>query len=625
MSLPMPALFLSLACLSAAGKTATDWPTYGNDPGGMRHSPLAQVNRQNVSELKIAWTYHTGDVADGTKTKMKSAFEATPIVVDGTMYFSTPFNRVVALDPGSGKQRWIFDPKIDLNLFYGDGLINRGVATWLDSRAGHQRRIFIATLDSRLIALDAANGKPCADFGKNGQVDLASGVDGIADASPGEYHMTSPPAVIGDVVVVGSSINDNSRAKMPSGRVRAFDARNGKLRWSWDPIAPDLNAGAANAWSILSVDPQRGLVFIPTGCASPDYYGALRPGDNRYANSLVALNGSTGKMAWHFQVVHHDLWDYDVASQPMLVTLKRDGVDVPAVVQGTKMGNLFVFHRETGAPLFPVEERSVPKSDVPGEQSWPTQPFPVAIQPLVPQKLSPEELWGATPEDLKWCKERLSQIRNEGVFTPPSERGSLIIPGNVGGVNWGGVAYDPERSLAIAATNRVPFVVTLVPRDQLKSGDKGPMVEIASMKSTPYALRREPLITPRMTLCNPPPWGALSAVDLSTGKLRWEVPLGVMPEIAHLPGTARLGSLNLGGPITTAGGLVFIGAARDNYLRAFDIDTGKEFWKFELPASAQATPMAYEAGGKQYVVIAAGGHGKLGTTLGDSLVAFSLP
>jgi quinoprotein glucose dehydrogenase len=249
----------------------------------------------------------------------------------------------------------------------------------------------------------------------------------------------------------------------------------------------------------------------------------------------------------------------------------------------------------------------------------------VAIQPLVPQKLAPEDAWGATPEDLKWCKERLSQIRAEGIFTPPSERGSLIIPGNVGGVNWGGVAYDPERGLAIAATNRVPFVVTLVPRDQLKPGDNGPMVEIASMKNTPYALRREPLMTPRMTLCNPPPWGALSAVDLSTGKLRWEVPLGVMPEIAHLPSAARLGSINLGGPITTAGGLVFIGAARDNYLRAFDSDTGKELWKFELPASAQATPMAYEAGGKQYVVIAAGGHGKLGTKLGDSLVAFSLP
>src|SRR5258707_1200968 len=352
-------LAIGVSLFAATGGSTADWPTYGNDPGGMRYSPLAQIDRDNVSKLRVVWTYHTGDVADGSQTPVRSAFEATPIVVDHTMYFSTPFDRVIALDPETGRERWAYDPKIDRSLPYGDGYVSRGVATWIDSKA-HQRRIFIATLDGRLIALNAASGETFPGFGNGGQVDLKEGIARLAGAGPGAYHMTSPPAVIGNLVVVGSSINDNGSSDMPSGTVRAYDARTGQLKWSWDPIPKDLPSGAANAWSILSVDPVRGLVFVPTGAASPDYFGGLRPGDNRDANSVVAIEGSTGRRVWGFQVVHHDLWDYDVAAQPMLLDLSREGKAVPAVLVATKMGNLFVLNRVTGEHLFPVEERPVP-------------------------------------------------------------------------------------------------------------------------------------------------------------------------------------------------------------------------------------------------------------------------
>jgi quinoprotein glucose dehydrogenase len=620
------AVILAVALSAAPKQSGNEWPTYGNDPGGMRHSPLSQINRDNVSSVAVAWTYHTGDVADGSKTAVKSGFEATPIMVDGTLYFSTPFNRVIALDPATGKERWTFDPKIDRSAPYGDGFISRGVATWRDSRAPYQRRIFAATLDSRLIALDAATGKRCDEFGKHGEVDLSAGVTGIANASPGEYHMTSSPAVIGELVLVGSSINDNSRAEMPSGVVRAFDARTGALRWSWDPIPKEPSSGAANAWSMISVDPERGLVFVPTGSASPDYFGGMRPGANADANSVVALKAATGKRVWGFQVVHHDLWDYDVPSQPSLITLRRDSREIAAVVVSTKMGNVFVLDRETGQPLFPIEERRVPESDVAGEHASPTQPFPAFLSPLVPQnKITADETWGATPEDKQWCRQRIAQLRSEGIFTPPSLKGTIVFPGNVGGVNWGGVTYDPERTLVIAATNRLPFVITLVPREDAKDLKADQYVELASMKKTPFALKRVALITPRFTLCNPPPWGALSGLDLSTGKIRWEVPLGSMPEAAKLSGADGFGSINLGGPMSTAGGLVFVAAGRDTNFRAMDIETGKELWKAPLPASAQSTPMTYQIGGKQYVVIAAGGHPKLPTKQGDALVAFALP
>ena len=620
----------------------SDWPAYGRDVGGSRYSPLSQINRNNVNKLRAVWTYRTGDVADGSRTAETSQFEATPIMVEGTLYLSTPFNRVIALDPETGTERWTFDPKLDLSVPYGDGLTSRGVSTWLDPARGAgepcRRRIFVATNDGRLIALDSVTGKSCAGFGNDGQIALTRGVGSY---QPGEYHFTSPPAIVGNLVVVGSAVDDGIRVDAPSGVVRAFDARTGTLRWSWNPIPHEQTdpawktwkagsasrTGAANVWSVISVDAERNLIFLPTSCPSPDFYGGERRGDNLYSSSVVALHASTGKLAWYFQVVHHDIWDYDVPAQPVLVNVQRGRREIPAVIVATKMGHIFVLNRETGKPLFPVEERRVPQGAAPEEELSPTQPFPVLPPPLDPQTLTPDDAWGITEEDRRWCRERIESLRSEGIFTPPTLQGSVIYPGSIGGVAWGGVSVDPQQSILIANTNRFPFIVTLIPRDRYAAEKEAhPNADIAPQAGTPYAMRRDVLRTRSGVLCNPPPWGVLTAVDLSSGRLRWQVPLGTIPSLAEVPGSSAWGSPNLGGSIVTAGGLVFIAAAMDQYLRAFDVETGKELWKGALPAGGQATPMTYQSrDGKQYVVIAAGGHGRLGTTLGDYVVAFALP
>jgi quinoprotein glucose dehydrogenase len=616
----------------------SDWANYGNDPGGMRYSTLTQINSDNVSKLKVAWTFHTQDISNGSGGRKRSGLETTPIFVDGTLYLTTAFNRVIALDPVTGTQRWAYDPSIDQTLEYGDGLINRGVATWLDhSRSASEpcrRQIFESTLDARLIALDAATGKPCSDFGGKGQVTLRNVRGYIA----GRYHMTSPPAVIDDIVIVGSAIDDNQRVDTPAGVVRAFDVHTGALRWSWDPIPPNThvtkktptprtwNTGAANAWSIMTVDPDRHLVFIPTGSASPDYYGGLRPGDNKWANSVVALHAKNGKMAWGFQLVHHDLWDYDTASPPLLATLRRHDKRIPVVIQGNKTGFLYVLNRDTGRPVFPVEERGVPQSDVPGELTSLTQPFPVAPPALALQQLSAEEAWGPTAEDREACLSAIGGLRNQGIFTPPSVQGTLAMPGYLGGMTWSGYAFDPQHSLLFVNTNNLPARMRLVPRDKVKSdngdGEYGPQT------GSPYGMLRRFLQSPSNLPCSAPPWGTLTALDMTEGKIRWQVPLGSMQDFGGVHDSVPPGSISLGGPIVTAGGLIFIAGTTDPHIRAFDIETGKELWEAQLPASGNAMPMTYRgiSNGKQYLVIAAGGHPKISEEpLGDSIVAFTLP
>ncbi|MFZ3216826.1 MAG: pyrroloquinoline quinone-dependent dehydrogenase [Candidatus Acidiferrales bacterium] len=624
-----------------AGAAKDDWAYYGHDAGGTRYSPLAQINRENVANLKVAWVFHVGDISDGSGRAKRSGLETTPILVAGTLYVTTAFNRVIALDPETGKQRWAYDPMVDIAADYGDGLINRGVATWLDpSRArgkACRRRIFEATLDARLIALDAATGNPCADFGNRGQISLRD----VARYIPGEYHMTSPPAVIDDIVVVGSAIDDNARADMPSGVVRAFDARTGALRWKWEPIPPNdavsaaqgtgktWHTGAGNVWTAMVVDPERDLVFVPTGSASPDYYGGMRPGDDKWADSVVALRAKTGELVWGFQLVHHDLWDYDSASPPLLATVQRDGKSVPVVIQGNKTGFLYVLNRDTGVPVFPVEERAVPQTDVPGEVTAPTQPFPSAPPALSPQKLTADDAWGITPEDRDYCRERIKSLRNDGLFTPPSLQGSLSSPGNVGGMNWSGYAYDPQLGLLVVNTNNLPALMGVIPADKYwdavakNSGD----VEYTQQYGAPYGMYRTLLIAKSHHLpCASPPWGMLTAVDIGKGTIRWQVPLGSLA-----PGKPLVpaGGPSLGGPIVTAGGLIFIaGVINDAEFRAFDVETGKELWKSALATAGGATPMTYQTrpGGKQYVVIAAGGHAKVTEEKqSDEIVAFTLP
>jgi len=637
----------------------TGWSYYGQDAGGRRYTALQQINAGNVSRLKLAWTYRTGELATyaGTNALEKACFETTPILIGRSLYFSTASDRVISVEAATGQQHWVYDPKVDLNGDYSE-FSSRGVAAWPAKRTSDTRsgsavvgpdrnagrdslRLFIGTIDGRLIALDAHTGHPLTAFGDNGTINLRAGVGK-------DIQETSPPAVIGDLVIVGSAIGDNQRFDEAPGVIRAYSVHTGQLIWAWDPIPRDPadsayvtwngpkahRTGAANAWSILSTDPARDLVFIPTSCPSPDYYGGERLGSNLHANSLVALRASTGKLVWSFQVVHHDLWDFDIAAQPVLIDFPIGSGTVPAVVIGTKMGFIYVLDRETGKPLLPVEERPVPASTLPGEQAWPTQPFPVKPAPLGLQSVTVADAWGPTPEDLADAKRRIAQLRFEGPFTPPGFQGTIMAPGNVGGIHWGGMCYDPVAGILYTNVNRLAAVIRMMPREQVdslrKENPESLRGEIGWQRGTPYIMKRDYLVKRNdqgvvTFLQTKPPWGTLVAIDLRSGAKKWEVPLGYMLDPAKYPESREWGSLNFGGAIVTGGHLIFVAASMDSHFRAFDSRTGKVLWEYALPASGQATPMSYELDGRQYVVIAAGGHGKLGTKQGDYLMAFALP
>jgi quinoprotein glucose dehydrogenase len=651
---PVTAIILAFLIVSATwgGRTAhaqspdaSDWGYYGGDAFGQHFSSLDQIKRDNVGRLSVAWTFRTSELGAGLASGYKLSFEATPVLAFGLLYVETGTNIVIALDPGSGVERWRYDPKIDRARHYSD-VAARGVSVWEDADPKRQgacrHRVFFGTIDARLIALDAATGTPCADFGTAGQVDLTTGIR-IRDR--GDYEVTSPPTILNDTIVVGSSIGDNRAVNVERGVIRAFDARSGSLRWTFDPIpdapthpaasewtpAQSAATGAANAWGVMSVDEEHGYVLVPTGSASPDFYGGTRLGSNRFANSLLALDAATGKLIWHQQLVHHDLWDFDLAAQPALVDIEVKGIPVPAVVQATKSGMLYVFDRSKGQPLFPVTEKTVPRSNIPGEQAAPTQPFSSLPSLVSQRKLEPEDAWGVTFWDRGKCRDLIASHRNEGIFTPPDKRGTILSPGYIGGVDWGGVAVDESRQRVFAAVNHMPMVVTLLsPQEmeqQMKSGDF-PHSEWANQTGTPYAMRREPLLSPWGLPCTAPPWGTLVSVDLRRNRIVWQVPLGSTEGYGPwFAPTRNFGMPHMGGPIATAGNLVFVGAAMDSYFRAYDLETGRELWKYKLPAGGQATPMTYRAGPdqRQYVVIAAGGHGSLGTPRGDYLIAFALP
>jgi quinoprotein glucose dehydrogenase len=616
-------LFVLGTALPVMAQDSTEWRFYGRDPGGNRYSPLQQINRQNVARLVPAWTYHTGEIPEGRAR----SFEATPLMFDGRLYLSTPLGKILALDPGTGREFWKFDAQVDARIPFGD-FTSRGVSVWTDRQAAPnafcRTRIIAPIIDARLIALDALTGRPCTAFGDSGVVNLRTGLRN-APLLNSEYELTSPPAIVGDLVITGSAVADNSRTTLPSGEVRAFDARTGALRWTWDPLPQDSTdpafaswqgedvrrTGGANTWSVIAADTARRMVFVPTGSPSPDYYGGERLGDNRYANSIVALNALTGKVIWHFQTVHHDLWDYDNAAPPALLTVTRNGQRIPVVAQATKSGQLYVLDRATGQPVFPVTERAVPQTDVAGERTSPTQPFS-SIEPLSPQRFELSSLAALDSVDRAYCTNRLQGLRNEGVFTPISLRGSIMYPSNIGGAHWGGLAYDVESETVILPVNTAVAIARLIPEgeitDSMRADGRRTGAQFTRMRGTPYWLRRE-IVRSTTGLCTAPPLGQLIAVSLRTGRKVWEVPLPTP---------------NLGGPIVTAGGLVFLGATADRRLRAFDADNGRELWSHALPAGGKATPMTYLHEGRQYLLIAAGGDGEFFGGA-DALVAFALP
>jgi quinoprotein glucose dehydrogenase len=632
---------LLLASSALADAKAADWPAYGGDQGGQRYSSAAEITPANVATLKKAWTFSTGDMATKGDAMAHSAFEATPILAEGRLYLCSPFNEVSAVDPGTGKQIWRFDPQIDTDVDYPNGFTCRGVAFWRNSKPAKgpcAARIFAATNDLRLIALDAATGKPCAGFGDKGTIRIATTP---ALVRKGEAQITSAPVVSHGIVVVGSSLDDNQRVREVHGVVHGFDAVTGAPRWDFDPIprspaAPNAaswstngaaQTGGANVWAPMSIDEQRSLIFLPTTSPSPDFFGGLRPGDNRYADSVVALNIQTGAVVWAFQVTHHDVWDYDVPAQPTLATVTYKGRTRPAVIQTTKQGLVFTLDRETGQPLIPVEERAVPHNGAPGEQLSPTQPFPIAPKPLSPIRAKADDAYGLTFWDKGACRDRIANARAGDIYTPPSLQGTIVYPFTGGGSNWGGLAFDAAHDVVYVNSSSAMHLVTLIKRQDFAAAKAAnPNKEVSPQTGAPYGMKRETLLSPLGLPCNAPPWGLLHAIDMHDGHELWAVPLGTTQDLApfseYLVG--KTGTPNFGGPIVTASGLVFIGAAMDDYVRAFDAKTGKELWRGRLPAGGQATPMTYVWQGRQYLVIAAGGHYKSGTKRGDKLVAFAL-
>ena len=636
---------LAFAPVVGAAGDAT-WEYYGGDRGGTRYSGAKQITRQNVDDLEVAWTHSTGEVARrGEALITNSSTQNTPILYDGSLLVCTPFNRLIALDPATGREKWVFDAHIDLKHPLPYHYNCRGVTPWRDPDAATgamcAQRIFMGTNDMRLFAVDARTGRPCPGFGANGAVQVAQN---RPSKFAGEMKITSAPAVVNGVVAVGSFVMDNLRTDAPLGSVNAFDARTGAPRWRFDPIPQSredqaygswqddsaLRTGAANVWSTMTVDEQRGLIFAPVSSPSPDFWGGERKGDNHYASSIVAIEAASGHVAWSFQHVHHDIFDYDTPSPPMVIDIRRKGAVIPAVVQNTKQGFVFVLRRDTGLPVFGVKERAVPTTAMPGEWVSPTQPFPNAPAPLVPIKaLKPEDAWGFTPWDRAACRKRIASLRSEGIFTPASTApGTILTPGNAGGMNWGGPAYDPERQLMVVNVNTVPQIVILVPRRDIP-GIEGitldPGKDVAAQTGTPYGARREWLLSPWGAPCTAPPWGELVAVSMTDGKVKWRVPLGSIEDKLPIPIPLNYGTPNLGAPIVTAGNVVFIAATMDRYLRAIDIDTGKVLWKHKMKAGTQTTPMTYEADGRQYVVLVTGHHLWFGSPAGDDVVAFALP
>jgi quinoprotein glucose dehydrogenase len=642
---------------NAGGIAPSEWPAYGRTQEGTRYSPLQQITPENVKDLQVAWTFRTGDMK-GPNDPVEITDEVTPIKIGDLLYLCSPHQILFALDARTGTLRWKFDPGLKpapsfqhvtcRGVSYVDlgaaapAMAPAGAAAGTSADTACTRRIYLPVNDGHLYALDALSGARCADFANRGELDLQQAMP-VTNQSRNMYEPTSPPIVTGTAIIVAGAVEDNFSTREPSGVIRGYDVRTGALLWAFDPGAPDPNRipgpgehyawNSPNAWAPAAYDKALDIVYLPMGVSTPDIWGGKRTPDmERYASGLLALHASTGKLAWFYQTVHHDLWDMDLPSQPTLADIPgKDGKIVPVVYAPTKTGNLFVFDRRTGALLVPAPEMPVPQGAAPGDRVAPTQPFSaLTFRPKA--RLTDADMWGATMYDQLVCRVMFHRLRYQGTFTPPSTQGTLVFPGNLGMFEWGGIAVDTDRKIAIANPIALPFVSQLVargpgnpvePAPGTRSG--GSELGLQTQYGTPFGVKLNPFLSPLGLPCKQPAWGYISAIDLKTNKIVWKKRIGTVRDSAPVPLPFKMGVPMLGGPIVTAGGVAFISATADYYLRAFDVNTGAQLWQARLPAGGQATPMSYSVDGKQYIVIAAGGHGSFGTRLGDHVIAYALP
>ncbi|MGZ0786437.1 glucose/quinate/shikimate family membrane-bound PQQ-dependent dehydrogenase [Pseudomonas saponiphila] len=629
----------------APGTEQKDWAHWGNTTAGNRFAALDQINKGNIGQLQVAWTFRTGDLPESNGAGAED--QNTPLQIGDTVYTCTAYGKVFALDADTGAERWKFDPQgyaPNWQRCRGLGYFDASAAVAASSApaaapAACTKRLFLPTGDARLIALDAETGKPCADFGHQGTVDLKTD---MGEIKPGYYQQTSTPLVAGTVVIVGGRVADNFSTGEPPGVVRAFDVRSGELMWAWDPGNPattkrppageTYTRGTPNVWSAMSYDAKLGLVYLPTGNATPDFFGGQRSEfDDKWSSSVVALDVKTGQVRWHFQTTHHDLWDFDLPAQPLLYDIPDDKGGVqPALAQVTKQGEIFLLNRETGQPIAQVEERPVPQGNVPGERYSPTQPFSVEMPSIGNQTLTESDMWGATPFDQLLCRIQFKGMRHEGVYTPPGLDHALQFPGSLGGMNWGSVSVDPTSHYMFVNDMRLGLANYMIPRDQIGAGASGIEMGVVPQDGTPFGAMRQRFLSAVGIPCQKPPFGTMSAIDLKTRKLMWQVPVGTVQDTGplgirmHLP--IPIGMPTLGASLATQSGLLFFAGTQDFYLRAFDTGNGNEIWKARLPVGSQSGPMTYVSPktGRQYILLTAGG-ARQSPDRGDYVIAYALP
>ncbi|WP_183484042.1 membrane-bound PQQ-dependent dehydrogenase, glucose/quinate/shikimate family [Martelella radicis] len=613
------------------GVPADEWHAYGRTEKGQRYSPLDQITPENVGNLELAWQIQTGDMK-GPNDVVETTYENTPLMIGDTLYVCTPHSWAMAFDAKTGEQKWKFDPEVPV-----DGNRQhqtcRGVTYYADPDIAEgercKTRVYLPTSDARLIALNAEDGTVCEDFADNGTLHLETN---MPYKTQGYYYSTSAPLAIAGKIIVGGAVNDNYSTQSPSGVIRAYDIDTGELVWNFDtgnpdrtePIGPNetYTKNSPNSWSVMSGDSDLGLIYVPFGNRVPDQIGLNRtPSEEKYSSSVTALDAETGEPVWVFQGVHHDLWDMDVPAQPALLDLTVDGESLPALVQATKQGEVFVLNRETGEPILPVTEVAAPQEGgLEGENLSPTQP--VSALSFNPPKLTGKDMWGASLLDQLACRIKLKQYNYEGRYTPPSTNGTIVYPGNFGTLNWGSVAVDPERQVMFAMPVYMAYTSTLVPKTEPGAPTQG----INSNNGSPYAVSFSTLLGPLGVPCQAPPWGYVAGADLTTGEIVWKHKNGTIQDMNPLGLKIKMGVPGIGGPIITNGGVAFLGAAMDNYIRGYDLTSGEQLWEARLPAGGQATPMTYETSdGTQYVLIVAGGHGSVGTQTGDYILAYKLP